>query len=377
MMRFLLFLSLFGVLYAYVGYGASLLLVSLFRRRVVKKEPFYPKVTLIITAHNEEAQIDDKIRNTLALTYPREALQILVVSDGSTNHTNGIVQRYGSDGVELLALEERSGKENAQKRAIEIARGEILVFSDAGTRLDPTGLGEIVFNFADPSVGCVSSEDRLQRRDGTASGEGFYVKYEMGLRNLESTVNSVVGLSGSFFAARKDVFTDFSGQMQSDFRTLLNSIKLGLRGVSDSRAIGYYLDVGGDDKEFARKIRTITRGLTVFFNHMEFLNPFRYGLFAYQYFCHKLLRWSVPFFLIVAFISNVVLARHSQAFLVLLVLQVVIYAVAIAGWLKPSLKKRLYVKIPCYLLAANLSILIAWIRFLKGERIVMWQPSRR
>jgi hypothetical protein len=223
----------------------------------------------------------------------------------------------------------------------------------------------------------VSSEDRLQRRDGTASGEGFYVKYEMGLRNLESTVNSVVGLSGSFFAARKDVFTDFSGQMQSDFRTLLNSIKLGLRGVSDSRAIGYYLDVGGDDKEFARKIRTITRGLTVFFNHLEFLNPFRYGLFAYQYFCHKLLRWSVPFFLIVAFISNVVLARHSQAFLVLLVLQIVIYAVAIAGWLKPSLKKRLYVKIPCYLLAANLSILIAWIRFLKGERIVMWQPSRR
>ena len=284
---------------------------------------------------------------------------------------------FGAEAVELLALGERSGKEHAQKRAIEIAHGEILVFSDAGTRLDPSGLEEIVFNFADPSVGCVSSEDRLQHRDGSSSGEGFYVKYEMWLRNLESKVNSVVGLSGSFFAARKDVFSDFSGQMQSDFRTLLNSIKLGLRGVSDPRAVGYYLDVGGDDKEFARKIRTITRGLTVFFNHVEFLNPFRYGLFAYQYFCHKLLRWSVPFLLILAFFSNVILAQRSRAFFVLLMLQVLIYATAVAGWLKPSLKKKLYVKVPCYLLAANISILIAWMRFLKGERIVMWQPSKR
>ena len=162
------------------------------------------------------------------------------------------------------------------------------------------GLREIVSNFADPSIGCVSSEDRLVRNDGQPAGEGLYVQYEMLLRRLESRAYSLVGLSGSFFAARKVVCRDFSANMQSDFKTLLNSIQIGLRGVSDADALGYYLDVADQKKELDRKVRTIIRGLTVFFNHIELLNVFRYGLFAYQFFCHKLLRWLVPLFLVTA-----------------------------------------------------------------------------
>lgn len=370
-------ISLLGILHAYLGYPVSLYLLSIHHTLVVKNQSFYPRVTFIITAYNEEAQIENKIRNTLALQYLKEALEILVVSDGSTDGTNAIVQNFAPQGVKLLALETRAGKEHAQKRAIEIASGEVLVFSDVATFLEPSGLEQIVSNFADSSIGCVSSEDRLQSKKDGSSGEDLYVKYEMWLRLLESKVSSLVGLSGSFFAARKEVFNDFSGDMQSDFRTVLNSIKLGLRGVSDPEAIGYYIDVCEGSKEFHRKIRTIIRGLAVFFNNTEFLNPFVYGLFAYQYFCHKLLRWSVPFLLISLFISNVILAISSQMMFVVLILHILFYASAVTGWLKPSLKRMIFVKIPCYFSIVNISILIAWIRYLRGERIVMWQPTTR
>ena len=130
-------------------------------------------------------------------------MQVLVASDGSTDATNAIVRSYADRGVELLDVVYRAGKENAQKEAVQYARGDVIVFSDVATILEPRGLLEIVANFADPSVGCVSSEDRLIGQDGKPSGEGFYVRYEMWLRRLESEVHSLVGLSGSFFAARK------------------------------------------------------------------------------------------------------------------------------------------------------------------------------
>ena len=162
-----------------------------------------PDVTLVITAHNEEKRIASKIENTLALTYPRERIQIIVASDGSTDGTNAIVAGRREEGIELLALRERGGKESAQKEAVAAARGDIIVFSDVATILDPWGLERIVSGFADPTVGCVSSEDRLIGKDGRPSGEGMYVRYEMWMRRLESRVNSLVGLSGSFFAARR------------------------------------------------------------------------------------------------------------------------------------------------------------------------------
>ena len=221
---------------------------------------------------------------------------------------------YQEKGVELHAIPERGGKENAQKEAIKKSRGDILVFTDVATILDPTGVEQIVSNFADPCVGCVSSEDQVIGKDGKPSGEGFYVRYEMWLRRLESRVNSLVGLSGSFFAARKTVCQDLSEDLDSDFRILLTSVKNGLRGVSDPLAIGYYRDISDQKREFERKVRTVLRGLTVFFKNTEYLNVFEYGIFSYQYFCHKLLRWLVPLFLITAFISLVILACTSWVY---------------------------------------------------------------
>jgi cellulose synthase/poly-beta-1,6-N-acetylglucosamine synthase-like glycosyltransferase len=375
-MEVLLIGSIFFVFYSYLGYPISLYLLSAFKKKNVERKIQYPHVTMIVTAYNEEKRIKAKIENTLRLSYPKDKLQIVIASDGSTDDTNRIAESHRDSGIELFAIPIRGGKENAQKEALKIAGGEVIVFTDVATMLEPSGLERIVSNFADPSVGCVSSEDRLIGRDGKPSGEGIYVRYEMLLRRLESRVNSLVGLSGSFFAARKSVCRDFSGDMQSDFRTLLNSIRMGLRGVSDPEATGSYLDVSDSSREFDRKVRTVLRGLTVFFRHMEFLNVLKYGFFSYQYFCHKLLRWLVPFFLIIAFVANLLLASKSQGYFLLFAAQLSFYGVAIWGW-KARRQGGNMIKIPFYFLTVNASIVIAWCRYLKRERVVMWTPSER
>jgi len=313
----------------------------------------------------------------LSLDYPKAKLQILAASDGSSDRTNEIVRDYRSRGVELLDMPDRRGKENAQKEAVKSATGDIIVFSDVATTMEIGGLRQLVSNFADPTVGCVSSEDRLLGRDGKPSGEGLYVRYEMWLRSLESRANSLVGLSGSLFAARKQVCDDFSGEMQSDFRTVLNSVKMGLRGVSDPLAIGLYQDAADPKREWDRKVRTVVRGLTVFFRHAELLNVFQYGLFSYQLLCHKLLRWAVPFFLILALVSNIALIHGPFIYSVLLLLQIALYSFGILGLLSPKMQDMILVKIPMYFLAVNVSILFAWWRYLSGQRITTWTPTRR
>jgi cellulose synthase/poly-beta-1,6-N-acetylglucosamine synthase-like glycosyltransferase len=376
--KIIFWISLFFSFFAYFGYPITLKIIAQIRHKRNKREPITPPLSLIITAYNEEKRIREKLENTMTLKYPKDKLQILVASDGSTDRTHEIVREYEDRGVELLIVQDRKGKENAQAQAVKMTRGEIVVFSDTATKLDPNGLLEIVSNFADPSVGCVSSEDKmLSDEKGNIGGEGFYVKYEMWLRSLESNVNSVVGLSGSFFAARREVCYDFSPKMQSDFRTLLSSMKKGLRGVSDPNAIGYYKDIQDTTREFQRKVRTVLRGLTVFFNHLEFLNVFKFGLFTYQYVCHKLFRWLVPVFLLVAFISGGILQSQSVLYRAVFALQVAFYILALLGILFPVLTRVVLVRIPSFFVIVNTSILIAWFKFIKGERVTLWKPSER
>jgi cellulose synthase/poly-beta-1,6-N-acetylglucosamine synthase-like glycosyltransferase len=377
MPEFLLFSSVVLIVFSYLGYPVSLYVIGLLRKRSVKKGKGDLYVTIIITAHNEEKRIEEKLKNTLALNYRRERLQVLVASDGSTDLTNEIIIGYRQSGIELLAIEKRGGKENAQKQAVKHAKGDVIVFTDVATMIERTGLEEIVSNFADPSVGCVSSEDRLLGEDGQPSGEGLYVRYEMWLRGLESAACSLVGLSGSFFAARRSVCEDFSENMQSDFRTVLNSIKMGLRGVSDPKAVGYYKNILDESQEFERKVRTILRGLTVYFRHLELLNIFKYGIFSYQYFCHKLLRWLVPAFLFIAFFSNAILCPRSWYYTSIFVGQVIFYVLAFWGWKSNIMYRTIFLKVPVYFLMANASIFIAWTRYLRNQRVVMWTPSER
>ena len=364
--------SVILVIYAYAGYPCALIALTFLRDRPVKKAAITPRVSFVIAAHNEEQRIAEKIDNTLGQEYPADAMEIIVASDCSTDRTDDIVRSYGRR-VLLVRTRERRGKEAAQQLAVRTAVGKILVFSDCATALAPNAVATIVTNFADPTVGCVSSIDRLVDADGKASGEGTYVRYEMWLRKLETRVNTLVGLSGSFFAARREVCRHWASDRQSDFNTLLNAVALGLRGVLDVDSAGYYRNIADDRREFQRKVRTVVRGIAVMGDNVRMLNPLRHGLFAWQLVSHKVCRWLVPFGMIGAAISNAFLIDDSIFYAATFLLQAVFYAAAIGGvWTgAPALK------IPMFVLVANLGVLTAWLRYARGERLSTWSPSQR
>lgn len=364
------------VAYAYFGYPAALYVVAGLFGTPVRRAAITPKVSFIIAARNEAARIRAKIENTLALDYPRDRLEILVASDCSDDDTHAIVAEYADRGVRLVAAPERRGKEFAQSLAIKASSGEVLVFSDASTWLDPDGVRNIVRNFADPGVGCVSSVDRVVGADGRPSGEGAYVRYEMFLRSLESRVGSVVGLSGSFFAARREVCDPWPADLPSDFNTLLNTVQKGMRGVSDPAAVGSYRDLDDPQREYSRKVRTVTRGLRSLGRNLRLLNPLRYGLWAWELFSHKLCRWLVPYAMAGALMCSLALAPGSKWYAALAAIQILGYA--FAGFVIATGRPvRGAWKIIPFFVLVNVSILHAWADALRGRQAVTWQPSRR
>jgi glycosyltransferase involved in cell wall biosynthesis len=360
------------VFYAYAGYPCVLMIMARLRNRAVTRASITPRVSFIITAYNEERRLREKIANTLAQRYPASRLQIIVASDGSSDATEDIARAFG-DRVRLVRSPERRGKEAAQQLAVEAASGEILIFSDVATALAPDGVSGIVANFADATVGCVSSIDRFVDAGGRPSVEGAYVRYEMFLRGLETRANTLVGLSGSFFAARSDVCRTWAADRQSDFTTLLNAVELGLRGVLDAQTAGYYRTIADGRRESQRKTRTVVRGIAVLARNVRMLNPFRYGLFAWQLASHKLCRWLVPFAMIGAAAGNVALVPVSAFYQLTCGAQAAFYAAALAGvWTGAQA-----LRIPAFLLSSNAAIFIAWLRFASGERITSWTPSER
>jgi cellulose synthase/poly-beta-1,6-N-acetylglucosamine synthase-like glycosyltransferase len=366
------------IAYAYVGYPMALAFIRLVHKKVVNKADITPSVTFIITAYNEERRIGEKLDNTLKLNYPAALLEVIVASDCSSDRTDQLVRSYGDRGIKLVRADLRKGKEAAQKLAVGVAKGEIMVISDVATILQPDAIRNIVKSFNYPSVACVSSADRFVDQDGRTSGEGAYVKYEMFLRSLESTVYSLVGLSGSFFAARSSVCRQsWSEDLQSDFNTLLSSVRLGLRGVADPESVGYYHNLLDQRKEYERKVRTVVRGISVFMRSVSLLNPLRYHVFAWQLFSHKLCRWLVPFAMIAALVANGWLALSSPVYRVILLVQAGFYSLALVYMLSRRVPSIGMLRIPSFFVMANLSILDAWMRYFRGERIVSWTPSKR
>jgi GT2 family glycosyltransferase len=357
--------------YAWFGYPLLLMALAPLLDRTVRKHRITPRVTFIITAYNEAQRLRAKIENTLAQDYPAGQLEVIVASDCSTDGTDEIAREY--DRVRLVRASERRGKEAAQQLALEMASGDIMVFSDVATSLSAGAVTGIVANFADSTVGCVSSIDRFVDANGRISGEGAYVRYEMWLRTLETRVHSLVGLSGSFFAARRDVCRSWAADRQSDFSTALNAVRLGLRAVLDPETAGYYCSIADDRREGGRKARTVVRGLAVLQRNADMLNPFRYGLFAWQLASHKLCRWLVPMAMLAAGVANVLLLPASPIYVAIFAMQAAFYAAAALGAVTGARALR----IPSFFVLSHAAILAAWWRFARGERITYWTPSRR
>lgn len=376
-MELLFWLTLLGVIYSYFLYPLILLVLperSPIEPRQADSRPF---ITVIITAHNEESRIREKIHNTLQLDYPKESLEVLIASDASTDKTEDIVREYQDQGVGLVRANERKGKEYAQLQAIEAAKGEILVFSDVATGIDKAALHLIADRFADEKVGAISSEDRFISDDGTIAGEGAYVKYEMWLRKLESRVYSLVGLSGSFFAARSEVCKQWSIKIPSDFNTALNCARLGYYAVSDKAIIGYYKDIKNKKGEYARKLRTVIRGMSAIGEKPDVLNPFHFGLFSFEVWSHKIMRWLVPWFMLALLVVSTQVYSLHPVYQIIFTLQLLFYFMVLSAAIVAPLREKTVFKIPYFFVEVNLAIAHASVAYLFGKRITTWSPSKR
>jgi hypothetical protein len=370
------FAALVLVGYTYVGYPMVLWLVGRMRRRT---EPFgfepdaWPTVSIILPVYNEEQAIERKLRNTLDQDYPVGRAEIHVVSDGSRDRTESLAAKFADRGVRLHVLRERSGKAAALNLGLRHANGEIVVFTDATIELESSALRALVARFADPRIGCVSGEDFIPG----GGGEGAYGRYELMLRNLESAVHSIVGASGCFYGQRRALCAPFEHGMAPDFLSVLSVVDQGYRAVTEPTARGVMRAVPSIGHEFQRKVRTVLRGITTLVARRRMLDPTRSGVFALELWSHKLLRWLVPAFLLVTLACTAALWR-MPLFRALLTAQVVLYVAALVGWLAAdSFGTRAVFRIPFFFCLVNIASLVAWVKFASGDRLEIWEPSRR
>ena len=378
-MKILFYISGLLCVYSYFLYPLILKLIPTRLSTDVSSENdmALPKLSLIITVHNEENRIREKLENSLEIEYPSELLEIIIASDFSTDATDSIVETYMEEGVQLVRADERKGKEYAQLCAIRASSGDILVFSDVATQIPAEALRLLVKGFVDTRVGAVSSEDRFVSNDGRVVGEGAYVKYEMWLRRLESDRAGLVGLSGSFFAARREVCENWDIHSPSDFNTALNCAKKGKVAITCPDVVGIYKDVKDPGLEYRRKMRTVIRGITAIVSHPEVLNPFRMGMFAFQVWSHKIMRWGVPWFMLVFAVSTLMLQEQGVIYTLALIAQLAFYALALAGWLSLNLRENTVIKIVFFFVQTNLALAQAALSFLSGKRMSVWTPSQR
>lgn len=376
-MQFLFWLTALALIYSYFLYPLILKLSA--TRPLSQPAPPQPlpRVTLIIAAHNEERRIEAKLANSLAIDYPADRLEIIVASDCSSDGTDTMVANYAPERIRLVRADQRNGKEYAQLCAVREAGGEILVFSDTATQIPADAITRLVAWFGDSGIGAVSSEDRFLSADGKLVGEGAYVKYEMWLRQLESERGGVVGLSGSFFAARREVCDEWDIHSPSDFNTALNCARRGVRAVSAPDVLGFYEDLKDPQKEYQRKVRTVLRGITALSRHPDVLDARRFGQFAFQVWSHKLMRWLVPWFALLLVPLNLALASKHGIYMLCLLGQIAFYGVALAAHLNPALRQSTLARLVYFFVQANLAIADAGLRFLRGKRMTTWQPSAR
>ena len=258
-----------------------------------------------------------------------------------------------------------------------MAKGEILVFTDAATILEPDALWRLMANFADPTIGAVSTEDVIVDALGNPTAEGLYVKYEMWVRRLEGRFHSLVGLSGSCFAIRKELCSDWSPVLASDFMGALRAARRGYRSIADPSALGRFVALASTQAEMRRKIRTFLRGITVLMANLDLLNPLRYGRFAFQLASHKLLRFVAPFLLADHPDDQQSVLSSEPLYGVIFGAQVGFYLLACAGGVVGSLQRSRIVRTAYFFTMVQWAMLRAWGKYALGQQQVTWEPSRR
>jgi cellulose synthase/poly-beta-1,6-N-acetylglucosamine synthase-like glycosyltransferase len=372
--------------YTYVGYGVIISVFSCLKRTHKPPESLsdtmLPAVTIVIAAYNEEGFIEEKITNTLKLDYPNDKLVVFIVTDGSTDRTAEVADRF----FDITHFHEapRKGKIHAINRVMQFVSTPITVFCDANTYLNPHSIRRIVRHYQDSSVGGVAGEKRIFRKekdDAAGSGEGLYWKYESFLKRKDAEVYSVVGAAGELFSIRTALYEPPEEDMIiEDFYLSMRIAGKGYRFAYEEGAYATESASVSIEEEWKRKVRICAGAFQAMRRLLYLLNPFRYGILTFQYISHRVMRWTVaPLALPLALLSNIILAFDGTImFQSFLFSQAAFYMLAIAGYVMRE--KTVRIKgffIPYYFIVMNASVYAGFLRHMRGAQSVVWERALR
>ena len=373
--------AIFLTLYVYIGYPVLLWLVTrLYRKPHQTDETQLDSVTLIISCYNEKDVIQEKIDNSLAIDYPEDLFEILLVSDGSDDGTDEIIKQNADPRIKLIRQEGRLGKTSGLNMALPQASGNIIVFSDANAMYQPDAVKKLVRNFADAKVGYAVGAALYTdgKESSAAESENSYWEYELAIKKMESDLHSVVGGDGAIYAIRKSLFKPLNAADINDFVNPLQIIKQGYRGIFDPEARCFEETANNFKKEARRKERIVNRSFRGLMQERAVLNPFKFGLFSLEVISHKLLRWLIPFFLIKIAIGSTLLAYSgvpwAQGFYWL---EAAFLWLAITGYLKQNQQAiSPFFFYPYYFLMVNFYSMVGIFKALLGNIQITWSSPR-
>ncbi|MFY7733845.1 MAG: glycosyltransferase family 2 protein [Bacteroidia bacterium] len=373
------------VFYSYIGYGIIIYIVVKIKNSIKKKIEFdssyEPEVTLVVPCFNEADYIEEKIKNSLELDYPKDKLKLIFISDGSSDDTPDRIKKY--DGVIALHENKRSGKAAAMNRAMTYVTTPIVAFCDANTTLNTEAIRELVKHYKDEKVGAVTGEKRIistNKEGASTAGEGIYWKYESLLKKLDSDFYSVVGAAGELMSYRTSLYKELPGDSLLD--DLMQSMQIaidGYRVIYEKNAWAAETASANVKEELKRKIRISAGAWQSMLRLGKAFNPFHNFNLFFAFISHRVLRWTLaPLSLLILLITNVLLASQSSLYTTILILQIGFYALALLGWYFEN--KRIKVKVlfvPYYFFIMNLCMYLGLFRFLKGKQSVSWERAKR
>lgn len=382
---FLFWFGLFGTVYAYVVFPVLVGLLA--RRRDTAPTPHDSdatvRVTVIVPAYNEERSLPAKIRNVLDAGYPRELLDVLVVSDASTDRTDDIARGFQKDGVRLIVQEKRSGKSSGLNRAVALARGEVVIFTDANAIYPAGTISAMLRYFDNPRVGLVTGYTRYRVDEGGGVGDvtNAYTKIERVIKKAESRWGCCVGADGAIFALRRSLYRTLRSDDINDLVIPLSVIEQRYECVFAEDAVCTEWPGANLESEFRRQSRITNRTLRALWRHAHLLNPLRFPLFAFFLLSHKVVRFLVPAFLALSTVALVALATRSPAFLVLTGAALALAMTAMLPRLFPALgagesRSARLLHLLYAFLTINLAVIDGWWRFVTGRSDVTWQHDR-
>ncbi|RMH74351.1 MAG: glycosyltransferase family 2 protein [Gemmatimonadetes bacterium] len=381
-MIYLILLCLLLISYTYFIYPLLIWGLNLRfpKSQSLPKHPdFAPSVTLLIAAHNEEAVMAEKLKNSLELNYPKDKLQILVAVDACSDRTVEIVQSFVAEHPHITLYEviDHRGKVNALNEAVPHATGDFIVFSDANSMYHPDAVLKLLPHFTDPTIGVVCGNLSLTnpQQKTMGDGEGLYWRYEKWLKGQESRFNSLIGANGSIYAIRKELYPSLDVDVCDDFTIPILIHKNGYRVIYEPDAIAYESTDETTSQAYHRKIRIILQELITLKRYYHQIKPFS-GIFGFQLVSHKIMRWLVPFWMIGILVANLFILDMWIG-RILLGLQVIFYGAAFTGFMLDRLQKPVgKFKIPFYFCLMNLAAFIAILRFLRGDTQSKWKVAR-